>query len=475
MTAAKLQTLCAVITFLLFTLSVPAIALTPSEVFEYVKDSVFVVKTFNAQGEQKGMGSGVLLPTGKIATNCHVVEDGGRFEVGRNTQFAAATLYASDHDKDICLLDTKGAGGKAAQLGSAASLKVGVPVYAVGAPQGLELSLSDGIVSQLRGSKPPLIQTTAAISPGSSGGGLFDSNGRLVGLTTLYIKGGQNLNFAIPVEWLAEVKIDWLEQAFALAESEDWFGVLDWGLQWVKAEPEEAFAWHVLGDAYTKLNRHTDAVDAYRQAVRIDPEEAVTWYNLGNAYGILERPTDAVDAYRQAVRINPEDADAWLALSIVYAELNRHTDAIDAYRQAVRIDPEKSNAAMKALKLQEAAQEAAKARKLQETEQAEQARAQPEELTAGNSIVNDYKARILAKIKRKIKWPEEGHITAVYEVTLLPDGSVLESKLVKSSGNPAYDRQTESAIELAQPLPLPPDQALFSQFRKIQLKFSPTE
>ena len=132
--------------------------------------------------------------------------------------------------------------------------------------------------------------------------------------------------------------------------------------------------------------------------------------------------------------------------------------------------------AAKALKLQEAAQEAAKARKLQEIEQAERERLQSEKLAASNSIVNDYKAKILAKIKRKIKWPEEGHITAIYEVTLLPDGSVLESRLVKPSGNPAYDRQTESAIESAQPLPLPPaDQALFRQFRKLQLKFSPTE
>ncbi len=136
---------------------------------------------------------------------------------------------------------------------------------------------------------------------------------------------------------------------------------------------------------------------------------------------------------------------------------------------------EAAQEAAKVLKLQEAAQEAAKARKLQEAEQAERERVQSEKLAASNSIVNDYKARILAKIKSRIKWPEEGHITAVYEVTLLPDGSVLEIKLVKSSGNPVYDRQTEAAIESAQRLPLPPDQALFSQFRKIQLKFSPTE
>jgi serine protease Do len=190
-----------------FTLSIlPAhiYALTPDQVFDKVKDSVVVVKTVDAQGKMKGFGSGVLLPSGKIATNCHVVEGGISYQVGRGNQLISATLYGEDGDKDICLLDAKGITGKPAQLGKAANLKVGVPVYAVGAPQGLELSLSDGIVSQLRGGPPPLIQTTAAISPGSSGGGLFDREGRLVGLTTLYLEGGQSLNFAMPVEWIGE-------------------------------------------------------------------------------------------------------------------------------------------------------------------------------------------------------------------------------------------------------------------------------
>ena len=76
----------------------------------------------------------------------------------------------------------------------------------MGAPKGLELSLSDGLVAQLRGGPPPFIRTTAAISPGSSGGGLFDREGQLVGLTTLYIEGEQSLNFAMPVEWIGEIK-----------------------------------------------------------------------------------------------------------------------------------------------------------------------------------------------------------------------------------------------------------------------------
>ena len=223
--------------FFLATLPAQVHALTPAQVFDKVKDSVVVVKTLDAQGKVKGQGSGVLLPSGKIATNCHVVEGGASYQVGRGKQLVGATLYAEDGDKDICLLDAKGITGKPAQLGKAASLKVGDPVYAVGAPKGLELSLSDGIVSQLRGGPPPFIQTTAAISPGSSGGGLFDGEGRLVGLTTLYIEGGQSLNFAMPVEWIGEVKpgrktvaegrsqTEWLKRAIALEEIEGLAGV----------------------------------------------------------------------------------------------------------------------------------------------------------------------------------------------------------------------------------------------------------
>jgi hypothetical protein len=94
---------------------------------------------------------------------------------------------------------------KPVRLGKTAGLKVGDPVYAVGAPQGLELSLSEGIVSQLRGGPPPIIQTTVAISPGSSGGGLFNAEGELVGITTFQLKEGQNLNFALPVEWIGSI------------------------------------------------------------------------------------------------------------------------------------------------------------------------------------------------------------------------------------------------------------------------------
>lgn len=331
-------------------------ALTPSEVFEAVKDSVVVVKTFDAKGKEKGMGSGVLLPSGKVGTNCHVVEGGASFQIGRNKTFIPATLHAGDRDKDICLLDAPSIKGRAAQLGKAVGLKIGEAVYAVGAPQGLELSLSDGIVSQLRGDKAPLIQTTAAISPGSSGGGLFDAQARLVGFTTLYLEGGQSLNFAVPVEWLAEIKpgrvslakaraeTDWLKRAAALEARKDWKGLLEWCRQWTKAVPENPVAWFSLGVAYGGLKRTNDEIEAYRQALRINPKLAECWSNLGVAYGELNRPNDAMEAFRQALRINPEYANAWSNLGVVYYDLERYNDAIEAHRQALRINPEYANA-----------------------------------------------------------------------------------------------------------------------------------
>jgi tetratricopeptide (TPR) repeat protein len=342
------------VVFFLGILPVLCHALTPGQVFDKVKDAVVVVKTQDADGKLKKQGSGVILPSGKVATNCHVVEGGSSYKVGRGKQLVTAILYAEDGNKDICILDAKGMKGKPAHLGKAVGLKVGDTVYAVGAPQGLELSLSDGIVAQLRGSPSPLIQTTAAISPGSSGGGLFDRDGRLVGLTTFYVEGGQSLNFAMPVEWISEVKPGRKLAVGGYSQSEFWKRsianinndkelqrLLDWCQKWTKSDPENADAWYSLGVSYSLLNRYNDAIEAHRQALSIDPENADAWYGLGNTYGNLDRYNEAIEAYRQVLRINPEYGFfAWNGLGDAYHNLKRDNEAIEAYLQAVRILPE---------------------------------------------------------------------------------------------------------------------------------------
>ena len=339
----------------LFLAPLAAMGQAATQVYEGVKDSVFVVKALDSRGAQKALASAVLLPSGKFATNYHVVSDGTLYQVGRGETFVPATVFAGDSGKDICLLDAPGISGKPASLGTAASLKVGQPVYAVGAPQGLELSISEGIVSQLRGAPPPIIQTTAAISHGSSGGGLFDAEGRLVGLTTLYVEGGQNLNFALPIEWIAELKPgvkrsnsvrsqgEWWARATELEKTGDWAGMRDWCLAWTKSEPQNFNAWYNLGVALDRLQQFTDAVGANRQAVRINPEFAQAWHNLGYAYVHLKRPNDAIKAFKQALRINPEYADVWFNLGVCYLMVGDRGAALDVVKTLRPLDPQRAD------------------------------------------------------------------------------------------------------------------------------------
>jgi len=340
-----------------------ALALTASQVYEQVKDSVVVVKAFDQTGKPVGLGSGVRLPSGDVITNYHVVKAGVRYTVGRGKQAAPATLKAGDPDKDLCLLTAPGLVAEPARLGKAARLKVGDPVYAVGAPQGLELSLSEGIVSQLRGGPPPLIQTTVAISKGSSGGGLFNSEGELVGITTFYLKDGQSLNFALPVERIAEVagnkirerprgeapgapetgtrtKHYWLDQFNALFLAGDWQGMVALFRRWTKAEPGNFIAWHYLGIAYGQMGRHRDAVEAYQQALRLEPDSDWTWSNLGGAFIELGQYKDAVEAYREALRLKPDSSATWATLGNTYAKMGRNRDAVEALLEGLRLEPD---------------------------------------------------------------------------------------------------------------------------------------
>lgn len=128
-----------------------------------------------------------------------------------------------------------------------------------------------------------------------------------------------------------------------------------------------------------------------------------------------------------------------------------------------------------AKKAQQAAQAEQRVR-AEQAAQAERERVRAEQAAAGK-MVDEHKARIIAKIRRNIVMPPDvpDNARAEFDVVLLPGGSVLSVKLTKPSGKEAYDSAVERAIFKAQPLPLPPDVALFNKFRELHLMFSPRE
>lgn len=172
-----------------------------TELAARLQDQIVMVRVFDGAGTQVAFGSGVAVGRDLVLTNLHVVRGGVRATVvaGPDREWPVEGLAGWDEANDLALLKVNG-GFTPVELGDSDSLRVGQRVIAVGNPLGLRATVSDGIVSGLRdinGRK--LIQTTAPISPGSSGGGLFDLEGRLVGITTACVEGGQNLNLAVPV------------------------------------------------------------------------------------------------------------------------------------------------------------------------------------------------------------------------------------------------------------------------------------
>lgn len=157
---------------------------------------------------------------------------------------------------------------------------------------------------------------------------------------------------------------------------------------------------------------------------------------------------------------------------------------IDLRDKKTKAREEKKNQANSAAKKLAEKQAEQAERRLEEVERQVQVRteaqrkAQMEAAIATGKLVDEYVAKIAAKIRRYIVLPPgvTPNIRAEFNVTLLPSGEVLNPSLSKSSGNPAYDSAVERAILKAQPLPLPPaEKNMFGRFRNLHLKFSPAE
>jgi hypothetical protein len=156
-------------------------------------------------GRAIAQGTGFLVSQdGRILTNYHVIAEGSSavVKLPEGAFYVVDGVLAFDKARDVAVIKAHGENFRTLTLGNSDRLQVGEEVVAIGNPLSLESTVSNGIVSGIRtveeeGGK--FLQVTTPISPGSSGGPLFNRAGEVVGITTLYLKGGENLNFAIPI------------------------------------------------------------------------------------------------------------------------------------------------------------------------------------------------------------------------------------------------------------------------------------
>lgn len=153
-----------------------------------------------------GFGSGFIIDNQTIVTNVHVVEGASKVYILKpndDTKYNVTGFSAIDKINDIIILKVENFFGTSIGLSDGSIPEIGERIYAIGNPKGLNGTFSEGIVSGIRDMESrQVLQITAPISPGSSGGPILNSNGLVIGVAFGSYSSGQNLNFAAPLKYL---------------------------------------------------------------------------------------------------------------------------------------------------------------------------------------------------------------------------------------------------------------------------------
>src|ERR1700752_1634613 len=178
-----------------------------------VKPAVVAIATYDASGEALMTGSGFFLRPGQVVTNLHVVRGAVRAEIktldGKGKMFPITGTLAVDEEGDLALLSVDMPLERSRSTELASELPdEGEPIFVIGNPLKLEGSVSDGIVSAVREvpNSYRIIQITAPISHGNSGSPVFNMNGQVVGVVTIKVTNGQNINLAIAAARLTQLR-----------------------------------------------------------------------------------------------------------------------------------------------------------------------------------------------------------------------------------------------------------------------------
>ncbi|MCP5277917.1 MAG: trypsin-like peptidase domain-containing protein [Thiobacillus sp.] len=242
------------------------------------------------------LGSAVPLAANRMVTNCHVLRDAAHIEVKLDGLTRQATADLHDAYRDLCFLTVPGQHTEAMPMIDVGETRVGLDVVAVGYPEG-QFAVSPGRIVGLHhcecdGGK--VIQTSARFERGASGGGLFDLQGRLVGILTFKAKAGGNFHFALPVGWLRHVAMEGLQPisgaksfwenpgresgyflaACDLGAQKKWSALKPLAQEWVQLEPNNPESWMALGRAHRGLEQAEQAAEAFQHVLMLDSTHA---------------------------------------------------------------------------------------------------------------------------------------------------------------------------------------------------------
>ena len=304
--------------------------------------------------------SGVVIAPQTVVSTCAIEYQPATPVVLKDGMSYPAVLQYVDPHRGLCQYTVADLPAIAAAQGSARKLKVKNPIWVIGAKNDSDVAVASGVITALRPfEESNYIQLSVPITPRLSGAGVFNSAGELVGVTQFYLPEA-DLNFALPVEWLAEMpkramgyrkyvftdgpasRLKWMNKAILLETKSNWRGLEKHAKRWTKQDAKDRWGWLSLANAYVNQAQYQKAIPAYVTALRLSPNYGVAWNNLGTAYQRIGAYRKAIMAYEVATRLEPQSASAWFNLGTALQHEKLHQQAIHAYREAGALEPDRA-------------------------------------------------------------------------------------------------------------------------------------
>jgi len=326
----------------------PAFAASPQTVFEQVAGQVRELEVLDAAGQVLAALSAVTIGEAQVVTQCDLVDGAAGLRLRAEASPRVARVAHADVRRNLCLLDVPGLPGPPAVLATGLPA-AGARVLAVGNALGLGVGVSDGVVAAIReigGER--LIQHTAPVAPGSQGGGLFDDGGRLVGVIRYRKLAGQNVNFAAPAAWIAEIAEraaaqgelrEWRRQAVALEGEARWAELAALAARRSERVADDPEAWFWLAIASEAQRDWPAAERAYRQALVRAPGDVSSGLGLARARISQERFDEALAGARELLASQREDTRVWTMIGWIEIRRGQAPAAAEALAEAMRLAP----------------------------------------------------------------------------------------------------------------------------------------
>ena len=325
-----------------------AVELTPQLLFRQASPHLVVVELGDEKEAVLSTHSAVAIGGSRFATTCEILSGVARIFLVESSGRHAASLVQRDPRRNLCILESAGVHRDRAIVRDSPP-QPGERIYALSNALGLGLGISEGVVSGVRSfGNETYIQFTAPIAPGSEGGGLFDNSGQLIGLIDYQRRDGQNINFAAPARWIAEIgtrqttddkRATLRDQANTLSRQQQWPALLEHSADWTAAYPDDAEAWFWQAAMAETMGDMAKAEQGYREVRRLEADSLKGGLGLARILLQQKKNEEAHSLARSLLALRQEDAEIWFMIGRTEAALGNLAAAEDAFRRTVAISP----------------------------------------------------------------------------------------------------------------------------------------